>query len=60
LRLGKLHLHKMNQPQNAEGIFSEFVRLYPKSDWAPHALRLRDEAQQAAENGYSPLAAPGA
>jgi membrane associated rhomboid family serine protease len=45
LRLGKLHLHKMNQPQNAEGIFCEFLRLYPDSEWKTHAERLRDEAR---------------
>lgn len=44
IRLGKLHLHKLNQPQNAVGVFSEFLRLYPESDWSSHALRLRDEA----------------
>jgi membrane associated rhomboid family serine protease len=57
LRLGKLHLQKMDQPQNAEGIFSEFVRLYPTSDWTPHALRLQDEARRAAAStcGRFPL-----
>lgn len=48
LRLGKLHLHKLNQPQNAAGIFSEFLRLYPDSEWAAHARRLREEADAAA------------
>jgi outer membrane protein assembly factor BamD (BamD/ComL family) len=59
LRLGKLHLQKMDQPQNAEGIFSEFIRLYPESDWASHALRLRDEARRDATNGYGPLPVSG-
>lgn len=45
LRLGKLHLYHMGQPRNAEGIFSEFLRMYPESAWCPHAVRLRDEAR---------------
>ncbi|GAB4454552.1 MAG: hypothetical protein OHK0029_09270 [Armatimonadaceae bacterium] len=47
IRLGKLHLHKMNQPQNAEGIFSEFLRSYPDSEWRVHAQKLQEEARQA-------------
>jgi membrane associated rhomboid family serine protease len=47
IRLGKLHLHKLNQPKNAIGVFSEFLRLYPASEWSAHALRLRDEAERA-------------
>jgi membrane associated rhomboid family serine protease len=58
LRLGKLHLHKLNQPQNAEGIFSEFLRLYPDSDWGNHALRLRDEAARASL-AFVPIPAQG-
>lgn len=48
LRLGKLHLQKLGQPENAVGIFAEFLRLYPQSEWAGHALRLRDLATTAA------------
>jgi membrane associated rhomboid family serine protease len=44
LRLGKLHLQKLGQPDNAVGIFSEFIRLYPESEWIGHAQRLRQEA----------------
>jgi len=44
LRLGRLHLTKLNQPQNAAGIFSEFLRLYPDSAWRHHAERLFAEA----------------
>ncbi|MDX1931300.1 MAG: rhomboid family intramembrane serine protease [Capsulimonadales bacterium] len=58
LRLGKLHLYKLNQPQNAEGIFSEFLRLYPDSDWGNHALRLREEANRAAV-AFHPLPVRG-
>jgi membrane associated rhomboid family serine protease len=47
LRLGKLQLNKMNQPQNAEGIFAEFIRLYPESEWRMHAQKLRQEARVA-------------
>ena len=47
LRLGKLQLSKMNQPQNAEGIFAEFLRLYPDSQWRMHAQKLRQEARVA-------------
>jgi membrane associated rhomboid family serine protease len=47
LRLGKLHLQKLGQPEVAVGIFSEFLRLYPASEWAGHATRLRDEATDA-------------
>jgi membrane associated rhomboid family serine protease len=60
LRLGKLHLQKMNQPQNAEGIFSEFLRLYPESDWSGHALRLREDANRAAANAYGRFPFSGA
>ena len=47
LRLGKIHLQKLNQPQNAQAIFSEFVRLYPQSEWTNHAHKLQTEAQAA-------------
>ena len=40
LRLGRLHLAKLNQPQNAAGIFGEFLRMYPDSAWKHHAERL--------------------
>lgn len=45
LRMGKLHLGKMNQPDNAVGILEEFLRLYPGSEWRPHAQRLLQEAR---------------
>ncbi len=54
LRLGKLHLYKLSQPQNAAGIFGEFVRIYPQSEWAGHALRLQQEAETQAK-GRGPL-----
>ena len=45
LRLGKLHMQKMNQPQNAVAIFQEFLRLYPASEWQNHVEQLLSEAQ---------------
>ncbi|MBC8103730.1 MAG: rhomboid family intramembrane serine protease [Cytophagales bacterium] len=46
LRLGRLHLAKLNQPQNAAGIFGEFLRMYPDSAWKRHAEQLlRDSSQ---------------
>jgi membrane associated rhomboid family serine protease len=59
LRLGKIHLHKMNQPQMAESIFAEFQQLYPESEWSLYAAKLREEARSAASH-IGPLAAPGA
>jgi membrane associated rhomboid family serine protease len=64
LRLGKIHLQKLNQPQNAAGIFAEFLRLYPHSEWHDHAERLLHEAQRDTRNvggsGGPPLpATPG-
>ncbi|MES2463179.1 MAG: rhomboid family intramembrane serine protease [Armatimonadota bacterium] len=44
LRLGRLHLGKLNQPQNAAGIFGEFLRMYPDSAWKHHAERLLKES----------------
>lgn len=44
LRLGRLHLNKLDQPQNAAGIFSEFLRTYPESPWRRHAEQLLSEA----------------
>jgi membrane associated rhomboid family serine protease len=55
LRLGKLHLHHLGQPRNAEGIFGEFLRLYPESEWRPHALRLRDEARRTSDGAALPV-----
>lgn len=58
-RMGKLHLSKLDQPQNALGIFAEFLRLYPRSEWQTHAERLLTEARRASQ-GRNPLpAAPG-
>ncbi len=57
LRLGRLHLEKMNQPQNAEAIFSEFLRLYPHSEWKNHATRLREHARRT--GGFGTIPAPG-
>lgn len=57
LRLGRIHLEKMGQPQNAEAIFSEFLRLYPNSEWKNNAIKLRDEARRS--NGLGTLPAPG-
>ncbi len=48
LRLGKLHFQKLNQPQNAVGIFGEFLRLYPHSEWRAHAQQLLQEAEASA------------
>jgi membrane associated rhomboid family serine protease len=59
LRLGKIHLHKMNQPQTAESIFAEFQQLYPESEWSLFATKLREEARHAASH-IGPLTAPGA
>ena len=55
LRLGKIHLEKLNQPQNAQAIFSEFLRLYPQSEWLAHAQKLQ-AASQAAVIAHGPLA----
>jgi hypothetical protein len=46
LRLGRLHLGKLNQPQNAAGIFGEFLRMYPDSAWKHHAERLLKESSR--------------
>ena len=60
IRLGKLHLQKLHQPQNAVSIFSEFIRLYPHSEWTGHAERLLIEARGVADRsgGLSAPAAP--
>lgn len=47
LKLGKLHLLKLGQPQIALGIFAEFLRLYPSSEWANHVRGLITENQNA-------------
>lgn len=44
LKLGKLHLQRLRQPENAIAIFTEFLRLYPNSEWANHARGLLAEA----------------
>ena len=54
IRLGKLHMEKLNQPQNAQAIFSEFLRLYPQSEWRTHALRLQADSLSAV-HAYGPL-----
>jgi membrane associated rhomboid family serine protease/outer membrane protein assembly factor BamD (BamD/ComL family) len=46
LRLGRLHLAKLDQPQNAAGIFGEFLRMYPESVWKHHAEQLLKESTQ--------------
>jgi membrane associated rhomboid family serine protease/outer membrane protein assembly factor BamD (BamD/ComL family) len=47
LKLGKLHLQKLGQRENALGIFAEFLRLYPTSEWTNHVQRLITENQNA-------------
>ena len=47
LKLGKLHLQKLGQRDNALAIFAEFVRLYPSSEWANHVRGLITENQNA-------------
>lgn len=47
LKLGKLHLQRLNQREAALGIFTEFLRLYPTSEWASHVRRLITENQNA-------------
>ena len=44
LKLGKLHLQRLQQPENAVAIFTEFLRLYPNSEWANHVRALLVEA----------------
>lgn len=58
LRLGKLHLEKLNQPQNAAGIFGEFLHSYPQSEWVSHARRMQIEAESHAHPS-TPVPAPG-
>ena len=45
LRLGKLHLTKLQHPQNAAEIFGEFLQRYPQSEWRSHVERLYAEAK---------------
>lgn len=45
LKLGKLHLQRLGQRENATAIFTEFLRLYPKSEWANHVRGLLGEAK---------------
>lgn len=45
LRLGKLHLSKLHNPQSAAEIFREFLGRYPQSEWRSHVERLYAEAQ---------------
>ncbi len=56
LRMGKLHLGKMDQPESAAGILEEFLRLYPASEWRSHVERLLLEARQAQCPGPLPAA----
>jgi membrane associated rhomboid family serine protease len=56
LRMGKLHLGKMDQPESAAGILEEFLRLYPASEWRSHVERLLREARQAQHPGPVPAA----
>ena len=59
LRMGQLHLKRLQQPDCAAGIFAEFLRLYPASEWRGHVQRLLQEARESAR-GRGPLpAAPG-
>ncbi len=58
LRLGRLHLQKLGQPQNAVGIFAEFLRLYPASEWNALAHRLLAEATASAGATYEPVRSP--
>ena len=51
LRLGKLHLSRLNQPQGATEIFAEFLRRYPGSEWRGHVERLYAEAQSKTIDG---------
>ncbi len=46
LRLGKMHLSKMRQPQSAAEIFREFLRIYPHSEWRGHVERLLLESER--------------
>ena len=46
LRLGKLHLQRLNQAGTAGAIFGEFLRLYPESEWRGHVERLWAEAER--------------
>ncbi|WP_395140432.1 rhomboid family intramembrane serine protease, partial [Armatimonas sp.] len=47
LKLGKLHLQKLRQRDNALAIFAEFLRLYPTSEWANHVRGMITENQNA-------------
>ncbi|WP_309691147.1 rhomboid family intramembrane serine protease [Armatimonas sp.] len=47
LKLGKLHLQKLHQRDNALAIFAEFLRLYPTSEWANHVRGMITENQNA-------------
>lgn len=57
LRLGRLHLGKLDQPQNAAGIFGEFLRMYPDSAWKHHAERLLRESTHSL--ALTPAPTPG-
>lgn len=46
LRMGKLHLQRLGQPDSAQAILEEFLRLYPSSEWRTHVQRLLAEVRQ--------------
>jgi membrane associated rhomboid family serine protease len=46
LRLGKLHLQRLEQPQTAAAIFAEFLALHPASPLADHARHLLRDAER--------------
>lgn len=56
LRMGKLHLQRLGQPDSAQGILEEFLRLYPSSEWCLHVQRLLGEARQAQRSDPVPAA----
>ena len=45
LRLGRLHLTKLGQPQTSLEIFTRFMRLYPHSSLFDHARQLKQQAE---------------
>jgi membrane associated rhomboid family serine protease len=59
LRMGRLHLERLGQPNSAEGILEEFLRLYPSSEWRSLAARLLGEARQVPRPGPVPAPGPG-
>ncbi|MBC8137441.1 MAG: rhomboid family intramembrane serine protease [Fibrella sp.] len=45
LRLGKLYLSRLHQPQSAAEVFQEFLQRYPQSEWRGHVERLYAESR---------------